>query len=223
MLIRIFAALMMAAASLSVTVPAQAATVTSAQDLEGTPFARFLGSQDYRQIQVAAFARIDQAAGTICETGYRVTLTRLVVEVPVRMDDGDDSPQTGKWLERFRVNRCDEDVLFNTMAEVMPDGTLEVTPVAPGETAQPLFMIVELLPVLLPRAAFDECDQRILMDTRLGVPEGYEQDVADGVYETWTVQGCGRTVDLVLLFTPVSDGNVSIGIERQLPKTDTTN
>ena len=210
------AALLWFPAPLGLSVKATAATVTSVQDLADTPFAAFLGSEGYRRAQVAAVARVDQAAGELCETGYQVQLQRMIIEVPVRMEEGDNVPRTGKWLERFEVTRCGRTTLFNTTAEVAPDGQLQVTPVAPGETQQAFFMINNLLPVLLPRAEFENCDQRILKDTKVGVPEGYVKDVPDGVYETWTVQGCGQLVDLVLLFTPAPEG-VNIGIEQQLP------
>ena len=195
---------------------ASAATVTSVQDLADTPFAAFLGSEGYRRAQVAAVMRVDQAAGEFCETGYQVQLERMVIDVPVRMDEGDNVPRTGKWIERFRVTRCDRTTLFNTSAEVDPSGQLQITPVAPGETQQPFATITDLLPVLLPMAEFEGCDQRILKDTKVGVPDGYVKEVPDGVYETWTVQGCDELVDLVLLFSPSSNG-VNIGIEQQLP------
>ena len=142
----------------------------------------------------------------------------LKVVVPVEIDDGAAVPKAGRWVERFQIIRCGRQSDFNAIFGANDQGKLVVKPAAPGETAQDLQQVIDLRPFVTRQAKIEGCEQRGLLDTALGPPEGYDPKVENGNYETWTISGCGKDVDMVLLFSPQPNGQVQVQIEKQLPR-----
>jgi hypothetical protein len=209
----------MVAALLTVAWGAAAQPISKAEDLKpDSPFAGFLKSQQHAKLRAAVAIREDSSVGRLCKDNYTMGNYAMKIMEPIEMDAGAMIPKSGRWLERFQVTRCGRQSLFNAIFVVTDKGTLQVKPVAPGETGQDMQLVIDLRPVIVKKAKIDNCEQRGLLDTAKGPPEGYEPKKPDGVYETWTVSGCGKDIDMVLLFEPKADGQVDVSVEKQLPR-----
>lgn len=197
---------------------ASAQPISKAEDLRpDTPFAGFLKSQKHAEARAYVAIREDRSVGRECKDNYTMGNYAMKIMAPIEMDAGAVVPRKGRWLERFQVTRCGRQSLFNAIFTATDKG-LEVKPAAPGETAQDLQLVIDLRPVIVKKAKLDQCEARGLLDTAKGAPEGYEPKVEGGEYETWTVSGCGRDVEMVLLFTRQPDGKVGVQVEKQLPR-----
>ncbi|MEN3974638.1 hypothetical protein [Emcibacter sp. SYSU 3D8] len=195
-----------------------AQTISKAEDLKpDTPFAGFLKGKKHNEAKAYIALREDQSVGRACKDAYTMGNYAMKIMEPIEMEAGATIPKKGRWLERFQVTRCGRQSLFNAIFTATDKG-LEIKPVAPGETAQDLQLVIDLRPLIIRKAKIQNCEARGLLDTAKGPPEGYEPKVADGEYETWTVSGCGKDVDLVLLFTSTADGKVDVQVEKQLPR-----
>ena len=209
----------MLGAFMTIAMGAAAQPISKAEDLKpDTPFAGFLKSKEHAKLRAAIAVREDKGVGRECKDNYTMGNYAMKIVVPIEMDPGAAIPKAGRWLERFQVTRCGRQSLFNAIFIINDQGKMVVTPVAPGETAQDLQLVLDLRPLIVKKAKIENCEPRGLLDTAKGPPEGYEPKVADGVYETWTVSGCGKDVDMVLLFAPRPDGQVDVQVEKQLPR-----
>ncbi len=205
-------------ALMSVALGAVAQPISKAEDLKpDTPFAGFLKSQKHAEARAYVAVREDKSVGRECKDNYTMGNYAMKIMAPIEMDAGASIPKAGRWLERFQVTRCGRQSLFNAIF-VATDKGLQVTPAAPGETGQDLQLVIDLRPLLVKKAKIENCEARGLLDTAKGAPEGYETKVADGDYETWTVSGCGKDVDLVLLFSKTPDNKVGVQVEKQIPR-----
>jgi len=198
---------------------AAAQPISKAGDLKpDTPFAGFLKSQAHNHAKIAIAQREDTSVGRQCADSYALGNYAMKIIEPIEMDAGAKIPRAGKWIERFQVTRCGRQSLFNAVFFVTEAGQLQVNPAAPGETGQDLQLVIDLRPIIVKKAKISNCEKRGLLDTAKGPPEGYEPKVEDGNYETWTVSGCGKDVDMVLLFTPTDQGSVDVQVEKQIPR-----
>ncbi len=198
---------------------AGAETIAAPEDLKaGTPFAEFLKGKQHSQAK-AAIARLeDRSVGRECADAYALGNYILKIITPIEMAKDAVVPSAGQWIERYPVTRCGRQSIFNALFAVNDKGILQVRAVAPGETGQSAQLVLDLRPVMIKNAKLGQCDKRGLLDTAKGVPEGYEAKVPDGIYETWTVSGCGKDVDMVLLFTPTENDQVNVQVEKQIPR-----
>lgn len=197
---------------------AAAQPISKAEDLKpDTPFAGFLKSQKHAEARAYVAVREDKSVGRECKDNYTMGNYAMKIMEPIEMDAGATIPKAGRWLERFQVTRCGRQSLFNAIF-IATDKGLQVIPAAPGETGQDLQLVIDLRPLIVKKAKIENCETRGLLDTAKGTPEGYEPKVADGDYETWTVSGCGKDVDLVLLFSKTPDNKVGVQVEKQIPR-----
>jgi hypothetical protein len=198
---------------------AAAETISKAADLKADSiFAGFLKGDQHAKARAAVAIREDRSVGRECKDQYLLGNYMLKIMEPIQIEAGATIPKAGRWLERFQVTRCGRQSLFNAVFLVNERGALQVTPAAPGETGQDLQLVIDLRPAIVKKAKIENCEARGLLDTAKGPPEGYEPKVPGGDYETWTVSGCGKDVDLVLLFSPTADGKVDVQVEKQLPR-----
>jgi hypothetical protein len=198
---------------------AGAETISEGSEITDTSqFAKFLASEPQLRVRAQIAALEDRSVGRVCKDKYMMGKRLLKVVSPIEIDDATAVPKAGQWVERFKIVRCGRESDFNAIFRINEEGKLEVKPAAPGETAQNLQLVIDLRPIITRQAKIENCPQRGLLDTALGPPEGYEPKVPEGVYETWTVSGCGKDVDMVLLFTPQQDGQTNVQVERQIPR-----
>ena len=197
---------------------ASAQPISKAEELKAdTPFAGFLKSQKHAEARAAIAIREDRTVGRECKDNYTMGNYAMKIMAPIEMDAGAAVPKTGRWLERFQVTRCGRQSVFNAIF-VASDKGLQISSAGPGETAQDLQLVIDLKPLIVKKAKIENCETRGLLDTAKGPPEGYEPKVEGGVYETWTVSGCGKDVEMVLLFTRTPEGKVGVQVEKQLPR-----
>ncbi|MBI1180862.1 MAG: hypothetical protein GC201_09915 [Alphaproteobacteria bacterium] len=198
---------------------AGAETIAKAGDLKpDSAFADFLRSKQHAKVRALVALREDTSVNRACRDAYTMGEYQLRIIQPIEMTKGAQIPSAGKWVERFKVTRCGRQSQFNAIFMVDDQGKLEVTPVAPGETGQDFQLVLDLRDYVEKRARIPNCDKRGLLDTAKGPPEGYEPRVPGGTYETWTVSGCGKDIDMVLLFTPQEGGKMDVKVEKQIPR-----
>lgn len=197
---------------------ASAQPISKAEDLKpDTAFAGFLKGKKHAEARAYIALREDQSVGRECKDSYTMGNYAMKIMEPIEMDAGAIIPKSGRWLERFQVTRCGRRSVFNAIFTASDKG-LQVKPAAPGETGQDLQLVIDLRPLIVKKAKIENCEARGLLDTAKGPPEGYEPKVAEGDYETWTVSGCGKDVDLVLLFRTTPEGKVDVQVEKQIPR-----
>ncbi len=192
-----------------------AETYDSHRDLtEESAFWRYLNEDVQVEVRTKMVIAEDALRGTICGDRHTTFPIQLRIQEPVVMADGDQHPTAGRWTERFLVNRCKINTVYNAIFEASEEG-VEYKPVAPGTTQQGLDLVLDLRPIISRKAEIENCPERVLVQTRAGLPSDYEPQVADGTYETWTIWGCDRLKDLFLLFTRRGEGSVSVTVENQ--------
>lgn len=181
---------------------------------EDSAFWRYLNEDVQVEVRTRMVIEEDALRGTICGDRHLAVPVQLRIQEPVVMTDSDAHPIAGRWTERFVVDRCKVTTIYNAIFEASDNG-VEYKPVAPGTTRQGLDLVLDLRPVISRKAEIENCPVRVLVHTRPGLPKDYQPEVDGGTYETWTVWGCDRLKDLVLLFSRDDGGRVSVTVENQ--------
>lgn len=198
---------------------AAAQPISKAEDLtNNAAFVRLLKSRPHQDAKIKIAQAEDKSVGRLCADQYSLGDYMLTIREPIVLAEGSVAPKSGGWLERYQVMRCGRQSLFNAHFFVGDDGKLNAQSVGPGESALDARAVIKMRPTIVRSAKIENCRQRGLLDTARGAPEGYEPKEANGIYETWTVTGCGKDIDMVLLFTQTPDGKVEVRVEKQLPR-----
>ena len=189
---------------------------TAADVTNDSVFATYLAGQAQMQYRAILALQEDNKAGILCEGEQTISPSALRILSPVTISEDDERPTAGRWIERYDVTVCDRTRTYNAIFSVEPDGNMNARPATPGTSSRNFDLLRDLRPFMEQSAQLGDCESRAVYDTKTGLPDGYNPEVADGSYDTWTVVGCGEAVDMVLRFAPAEDGNVSVSVETQI-------
>jgi hypothetical protein len=174
----------------------------------------FTKSDFYKGLIDRALAIIPQAVFQKCPTlvsnGSTVTIIR-----PVSFG-ADGSPNAGLWRQSFPVTGCGNDTILNIYFSAGADEKINTVVGVPGATRADLTLQRDALLYanvganLVARG----CKTFVVKNTRFegfGVPKPPIPDPGPDTrlrpwWETWTMIGCGRTIDVPIDFVPDEKG-----------------
>jgi len=192
-----------------VSAPAKAETIMpgTSVDLE-TQFGTYVASQAFGTAIARQAAAYEKGLGYTCDEGYTVSLRGLriirpvvtVPEGPLFVAEGVAQPTGGVWSNQHIITRCGESFTYNSLAGVADNGQMNIRHLVPGSTGLYPLLINRFKPIVGRLAEIPECTSVIIADTVPGAPEDVTVSKDDGVYETWTVQGCEKIVRLTIRF-----------------------
>jgi hypothetical protein len=191
------------------TAPVKAETIMpgTAFDLE-TRMASYISSQAYGTAIAQQAAAYEKGLGYTCDQGYTVGLRALrvirpvvtVAEGPLFVAEGVAQPTGGVWSNRHLITRCGETFLYNSLAGISDNGRINIRHLVPGTTGLHPLLINRFKPLVGRLAEIPECKTVVISDTAVGAPDGVKLSKEDGIYETWTINGCEQVVRLVIRF-----------------------
>ncbi len=185
-------------------------TSASAQEMDSTRFSAYLAGPTHAALVDRAVAKLPPEIFVRCPA-LESPSSKVKVLAPVSFGS-DGLPASGQWLLRLPVKGCGADTSINLLflAPGQRD-KIDVVALVPGTTnASPLLQHDTM------RYAFigfgsrvKDCSSALVVDTRferfgLAGPPTAEAD--QPWRETWTVKGCGRTVDVPIEFVPDATG-----------------
>ncbi|MBS98953.1 MAG: hypothetical protein CMI01_09775 [Oceanospirillaceae bacterium] len=148
---------------------------------------------------------------TRCETQYKVEPTRFAVLDTPLFEDGQVEPVRGIWRQRFALERCGEQAIYNVLV-VAKDGRIQVQPQVPGESRVGPLLLGDLLKEAVAvrsaqlAEAQGDCRQVAVADTRVSREPADRElagQVAKGVWEEhWVVKRCEQSFTMDFCFKP---------------------
>jgi hypothetical protein len=185
-----------------------------AQGADGNRLQTFTKSDFYKGLIDRAFAVIPQTVFRKCPTlvssGSKVTVIR-----PVSFG-GDGFPNAGLWRQSFPISGCGNDTILNIYFSAGDGEKINTVVGVPGETRTDLTLQRDTMLYAnmgASRVAKD-CKSFVANNTRFegfGVPKPPIPDPGPNAHlrpwwETWTMIGCGRTIDVPIDFVPDEKG-----------------
>ena len=211
------ATFVIAAGATLAAIPAIAETHNPGSDIPDTsPFGQYLASTLHSQYRQEMASRENKGVGRQCLSDVAVNDWDATIINPVTMEANNRFPTAGMWVERYTASACGRTRTFNVLFEMKDGGGMIVSPVVPGTSDRAFDMLQSLRPSIEQNVVMEACDTASVLDTRPGVPDGYQAAVDGGDYDTWRLIGCGQQFDLVLLFERADDGTIGISIETQI-------
>ncbi len=173
-------------------------------------------SEFYKGLLVGIFAKAPPEVFTRCPTLVS-NGSRVVIVKPVSFADS-GYPNAGVWKQSFPVSGCGNDTIINIYFEAKADEKIDSLGAAPGTTITDLKLQADALVYALMGAKFAimDCDSKkfVVKNTKFEgfglanppVPDPGPGQRARPWWETWTLTGCGRTVDVPIDFVPDATG-----------------
>jgi len=157
-----------------------------------------------------------------CKTPYNIQPLNLYLLKAIEFPEGKPHPVAGSWQHRFVFERCGKRMTYNAVFVARPGDKPEVREHVPGTTNASMQQVADALKPAMPAALSrlvkrsKDCQSAELIDTRLTHPprEPKEADKPAGHWEEiWTFRGCGRDVELTVVFTPDSQGGLRVAVK----------
>jgi hypothetical protein len=185
-----------------------------AQAVDGSRLQTFTRSDFYKGLINSALAAIPQTVFRKCPTlvsnGSTVTVIR-----PVSFG-GDGFPNAGLWKQAFPVSGCGNDTILNIYFSAGADEKINTVVGVPGTTRADLTLQRDTMSYANIGASLvaKDCKSFVAKNTRFegfGVPKPPIPDPGPDAHlrpwwETWTMIGCGRTIDVPIDFVPDEKG-----------------
>jgi hypothetical protein len=205
------------------------AAKASAQEVDAEKFKAFLASPVNNNLVNQAVATLPPEIFARCAT-LRAPGGKTSVVKPITFS-ADGIPLSGEWMSRLPVAGCGNDTVINLLFSASSaDGKIRTLVLAPGTTiASPPLQQDALSRA---NAGFEsrarDCPTSILTNTRFegfGIKDPPVPDPGPNAgrmrpwWETWTVKGCGKTIDVPLNFVPEATGaTVSASLKNVLER-----
>ena len=204
-----------AAQAVPQTAPVSAPAAQPSQQTDLPPtLLPLLTTPEHRAALLRAAHAVEPPGTPPCpDANYQTTGAIAILEAP-RLD-GAGKVVAGVWKEAIRAEGCGPPRLLNAMTQVLPDGTLQTTPLLPGTTiADPQLQRDSVQYAAAGMGAMPPgCNQGEVVDTRYigleGMPPGTQQpaDAAPKPWtELWTLEACGKRAAVAMQFTPDATG-----------------
>lgn len=150
-----------------------------------------------------------------CKSGATVDLVGLVILSAIEFPPNKTNPTKGTWRARYKLSRCDEVKVYNTIFIANSQGAAPDTNIFyPGTTEADMLLLKDTMPPAIAyailRAGQRGCKDIEVFDMYVTQPE---HDVVvqgitiEGVWnELWSFRLCGQPVDVAVTFTPNPNG-----------------
>jgi hypothetical protein len=194
-------------------------TINVGADLQQNPKTiAYLNSRNVLEVLFRLGLEQDRKFGlaTQCKGQYKIEPYSVAVLTPIAFPDETPHPVEGLWNIRYRLLRCGETKVYNTLFSATGYGKTPPAPRInfPGSTNAGQMLVTDALRAAMPAALTasgqKDCKQVDLYDMR--VTEGAREFVeagktVSGVWdEIWTFRVCGKAVDAGLRFFPMGEG-----------------
>lgn len=159
-----------------------------------------------------------------CKGPYNIQPVNLFLLKPIDFPDSKPHPASGVWQHRFVFERCGKRMTYNAVFIGKNGEKPETRPYIPGTTNASMLLVSDTLKGAYPAALLrlgrnkdaKDCKEIEVIDTRLTLPPRVR--AADGKApapweEAWTFRGCGRDVELQIIFAPDGKGGTFYSIK----------
>jgi len=153
-----------------------------------------------------------------CKGPYNIQPSGLFLLKAIDFPEGKPHPIAGAWQHRFVFERCGKRMTYNAVFIARPGDKPELRPHVPGDTNASALLLADTLKGATAAALLKlakrskDCKTAELIGTSLTRPprmanESSKANKPAGHWEeTWTFRGCGRDVELPIVFTPDGKG-----------------
>jgi hypothetical protein len=160
-----------------------------------------------RRLTEAAITN-DAYLGRDCAKPYQTRPLSVLhqPEPPLFMPEGTEHPRAGIWRVRYRVERCGARLIYNAVFGARPDAAPNMRISTPGTSAAGSELAREMRSDIgdtaLKRAGMEKCTDQRIADTS-AEPASKEVESDGSIWseltrEVWTMDVCGRLVDIPL-------------------------
>ena len=182
-----------------------------AQPVDGEKFQKYLNSDYHKALVSRTYATVPKAIFEPCQNlvskGSSATLTS-----PIAFG-ADGNPATGTWKQQFPIDACGDKLLINLYFGAI-DGKINGIVGAPGDTRGSLLLQRDTVMYARMGAMRKAPDCKVLNIKNTHFEGFGTPDVPDpGAsakfrpwWETWTMVGCGQTVDVPIIYQPDATG-----------------
>jgi len=181
---------------------------------ETNPLQAFIATAAYRDLVSRALGALPAAIFRKCPalvaSGSQVVILRPVTFAP------DGKPKGGLWRHAVPIKGCGNDTLVNLFFWVAPDQRITTLFGIPGATHADLTQQGEAIQYAEEgaQAVAKDCKAFLVIDSRFegyGVARPPIADPGPGTpgrpwWETWTLSGCDRLIDVPIDFVPNAKG-----------------
>jgi hypothetical protein len=185
-----------------------------AQAIDGNQMQAFIESDVYQGLLTRALAGLPQSVFPRCPT--LVSGAAKVTVLKPMSFAGDGSPNAGFWRQRIAVKGCGNDTVLNIFFSAAADEKINTVIGIPGGTLADLTLQRDAA-VFANTGAMSvaqSCKSFEVTNTRFegfGLSKPPAPDPGSGNrfrpwWETWTMIGCGRTIDVPIDFIPDEKG-----------------
>lgn len=183
----------------------------AAQPIDGEKFQKYLNSDAHKALVGKTYASVPKAIFGSCKNigsgGSQSTPLSPISFGP------DGTPATGSWKQKFPIDACGNKIVLNFFF-IAADGKLNGIAGAPGDTHGSLLLQRDTVMYAQMGASTKarDCKQFDIANTRFegfGTPDVPDPGPAARFrpwWETWTLIGCGHTLDVPIVYQPDATG-----------------
>ena len=195
-----------------------------AQDVDAAKFQAYLASKAYNDLVLKVMLELPAEILARCP-GLQFPPGKTIVIQPMTFG-ADGVPISGEWLSNLPVAGCGKDTVINLMFGVSKaDGKIKTLVLAPGTTATTALLQRDTFRYAADafKSRAKDCGAPIVINTRFesyGVKDPPTADPGPAAgqrrpwWETWTLKGCGQTVDVAIDFLPDANGtNITVPLK----------
>jgi hypothetical protein len=185
-----------------------------AQAIDGNQMQAFISSDFYKELLTRALAGLPQAVFPRCPTLVSGA-AKVTVLKPISFA-GDGSPNAGLWRQRISVKGCGNDTVLNFYFSAGADKKINTVIGIPGMTLADLtlqrdavlFANTGAMSVAKGCKSFEVTNTRFegFGLTKPPTPDPGSENHFRPWWETWTMVGCGHTIDVPIDFIPDQKG-----------------
>jgi hypothetical protein len=183
--------------------------------IDGEKFQKYLNSDAHGALVGKTYASVPKAIFESCKNIVSKGSNSIPLSIITFGADG--NPATGSWKQQFPLEACGEKIVLNFYF-IARDGTINDTVGAPGDSHASLLLQHDTVMYAQMGAMrkMPDCKTLNIKNTRF---EGFgTPDVPDPGpnakfrpwWETWTMIGCGQTVEVPIIYQPDATGTTII-------------
>lgn len=187
------------------------ASVRAQQQIDGEKFTKYLNSDAHKALVGKTYASVPKAIFASCQNIVSTGSNSLPLSMITFGPDG--NPASGTWKQQFPIEACGEKIVLNFFF-IVNDGKVNGVVGAPGDTRGSLLLQRDTVMYAHMGASLKakDCKQFEIRNTRFeGFGKPGEPDPGPNArfrpwWETWTLIGCGHTLDVPIVYQPDATG-----------------
>jgi hypothetical protein len=193
----------------------QGAGANAQQQIDAAKFQKYLNSDAHQALISKTYAAVPKAIFEPCQN----IASRGSKSIPLSMIafGADGNPATGSWKQQFPMEACGEKIVLNFYF-IAKDGKINGVVGAPGDTRGTVLLQRDtvMYAQMGAKRKMPDCSALNIKNTRFegfGTPDGLDPGPNAKFrpwWETWTMIGCGQTVEVPIVYQPDTTGTTII-------------